>query len=80
MRSSFIDFLALGASTIFFLLVAFGAVRFDRLMRALGANANPLLRGRKFELTERQNRLLRGFAAFAAIGAITAIVGLLLAA
>jgi len=80
LRSSFVDFVALGVGTLFFLLIASGVVRFDRLMRAMGANANPLLRGRKYELTEGQNRLVRAFAAFAAIGGIVWLVGLLLAA
>jgi hypothetical protein len=45
-------------------LIAFGVVRFDKRMRALGANAHPFLRGRPYELTERQNNFMRGVAGF----------------
>lgn len=58
---------SLSAFTFLLLLIALGAMRFDRLMRALGANSNPLLRGRRYELTERPNRIVRSWAGFTAI-------------
>jgi hypothetical protein len=55
-------------------VIAVGIVRFDSLMRGLGANANPLLRGRRYELDDGQNRIVRAMAGFCLLG-IIAVLG-----
>ena len=67
------DWVSLAVLAVFatlLLVIAFGVVRFDRAMIAL----NPLLRGRRHDLTATQNRIVR---IWAAVSAALAVVYLL---